>query len=81
MGGARDETKPKQKTKHPKQNGFKPGRWVGLDPFAHGHNKTMQKRSLTEALNIYMYAYRSSDTWRVCMACVERLQSKIVGNV
>ena len=28
--------------KTPKQNGFKPGRWVGLDPFALGHNKTIK---------------------------------------
>ena len=31
--------------KTPKQNAFKPGRWVGLDPSAPGHNKTIKKRS------------------------------------
>ena len=28
--------------KTPKQNAFKPGRWVGLDSFAPGHNKTIK---------------------------------------
>ena len=46
VGGARDESKPKQKTKHPKQNGFKPGRWVGLDPFAPSHNK--EQKTVTQ---------------------------------
>ena len=32
--GAGSESKPKQKQTHPKQNRFKPGRWVGLNPFA-----------------------------------------------
>ena len=34
--------------KTPKQNGFKPGRWVtlGLDPFAPGHNKTIKNGHL-----------------------------------
>ena len=40
--GAGSESKPKQKQTHPKQNRFKPGRWVGLDPFAPGHNKTIK---------------------------------------
>ena len=31
--------------KTPKQNAFKPGRWVGLDPFAPGQIKTIKKRS------------------------------------
>ena len=42
------------KNKTPKQNGFKPGRWVGLDPFAPGHNKTIKKRSLTVVWMTYM---------------------------
>ena len=44
--GAGSESKPKQKQTHPKQNRFKPGRWVGLDPFAPGHNKTIKNGHL-----------------------------------
>ena len=40
--GAGSESKPKQKQKHPKQKRFEPGRWVGLDPFAPSHNKTLK---------------------------------------
>ena len=42
-GGARDEPLAQTENKTPKQNAFKPGRWVGLDPFAPGHNKTIKK--------------------------------------
>ena len=38
--------KSQTRNKTPKQNGFKPGRWVGLDPFAPGHNKTIKNGHL-----------------------------------
>ena len=43
--GAGGESKPKQKQTHPKQNRFKPGVRVGVDPFACDQNETIEKRS------------------------------------
>ena len=64
--------------KTPKQNGSKPGRWVGLDPFAQGHNKTIKNRHLLSFLRVWPWGVGGWVPWRLVVWNLKTKQSKII---